>query len=328
VIDIESSEIMVSIICITYNHEKYIRDALEGFINQKTNFRFEVVIHDDASTDGTAKIIKEYEQKYPDIIRPIYQTENRYSQGKNVMRYTVPFARGKYIATCEGDDYWTDTNKLQKQVDFLENNLDYVACIHNTKIEDYINPNGQERYINSSKDAYDVTFYDVVRNGSGTVYQWSSLIYRRQYFLIAYSDLRPAYFNKAKGFGDWVLIIYLSLEGKIKYMPDVMSNYRFGVEGSYTLRNISREKQIEQSTILIEFLNAVDEYTNFQYSDVIQSAQRFYEFHRALSMKDYSVARKKDYKELWLAINWKGRLIFFIECKLPRIYKIYRKIKD
>lgn len=116
---------LVSIICITYNHEPYIRQCLDGFMMQKTNFRFEVLIHDDASTDNTANIIREYEAKYPDIIKPIYQKENQYSKGVKIgQTYLYPNAKGKYIAECEGDDYWTDPLKLQKQVDVLEVNED------------------------------------------------------------------------------------------------------------------------------------------------------------------------------------------------------------
>ena len=128
---------LVSIFCITYNHSSYIRQCLDGFLIQKTNFPFEVLIHDDASTDDTAGIIKEYEAKYPDIIKPIYQVENQYSKGLDInIVYNLPRARGKYIAMCEGDDYWIDPLKLQKQVDFLENNLYYSFCCHRFKIYD------------------------------------------------------------------------------------------------------------------------------------------------------------------------------------------------
>lgn len=117
---------LVSIDCITYNHASYIRDAIEGFLMQKTNFAFEVLIHDDASTDSTAAIIKEYEIKYPEIIKPIYQVENQYSKKDGTIgRIQRGRAKGKYYAICEGDDYWTDPYKLQKQVDFLEANPDY-----------------------------------------------------------------------------------------------------------------------------------------------------------------------------------------------------------
>lgn len=133
---------LVSIGCITYNHEKYIRDAIKGFLMQKTTFPFEILIHDDASTDGTADIIREYEKKYPDKIKPIYQMENQYSKGIPISAtYQFPRARGKYIALCEGDDYWTDPYKLQKQVDFLEKNIDYgltfgdFICVNDKNIQ-------------------------------------------------------------------------------------------------------------------------------------------------------------------------------------------------
>ena len=196
---------LVSICMITYNHEKYIKDALEGFLSQKTDFSYEVIVHDDASTDHTADILREYEQKYPNIIKPVYQTENQFSklrlQGKAVIMSCLPLIKGKYVATCEGDDYWIDCYKLQKQVDFLEKNPDYVACVHNTKIDDLITPaeaTCQFRVINSSTKPYDITFSEAVQNGSGTVCQTSSFFCRGQYYRTIYSDPRPDFFYKAK----------------------------------------------------------------------------------------------------------------------------------
>lgn len=124
---------LVSVCCITYNHEPYIAQTLDSFLMQKTEFPFEVLIHDDASTDRTADIIRKYEKKFPQIIKPIYQKENQYSQGKRDISATwnFPRAKGKYIAMCEGDDYWIDENKLQIQADFLENNPEYGMCYTN-----------------------------------------------------------------------------------------------------------------------------------------------------------------------------------------------------
>lgn len=119
---------IVSICCITYNHEPYIEDALEGFLMQETNFPFEIVIRDDASTDVTADIIRFYEKKYPRIIKPIYEKENGYQKGVKPADVTISNATGKYIAFCEGDDYWTSSKKLQMQFDFLSNNDDFKFC--------------------------------------------------------------------------------------------------------------------------------------------------------------------------------------------------------
>lgn len=127
---------LVSICCITYNHANFIRQCLDGFMMQEAPFLFEVLIHDDASTDGTADIIREYGEKYPDVIRPIYQTENQYSKGKDVVLYNFSRAKGKYIALCEGDDYWTDSMKLQKQVAVLEAHPEYNLCCHRYRIYD------------------------------------------------------------------------------------------------------------------------------------------------------------------------------------------------
>ena len=126
---------LVSIQCMVYNHEPYLRQCLDGFVMQRTNFKFEAIVHDDVSTDGSAAIIREYAEKYPDIIKPIYETENQYSKKDGSLdRIMREACNGKYIAICEGDDYWIDPLKLQKQVDFLDANLEYGMCYTNFNI--------------------------------------------------------------------------------------------------------------------------------------------------------------------------------------------------
>lgn len=156
--NIQNTEPLVSINCTAYNHEVYIRNTLEGFLMQKTDFKFEILIHDDASTDQTANIIREYEKKYPEIIKPIYQKENQFSKNISISKqFQYPRARGKYIAICEGDDYWTDPYKLQKQVDFLEAHPDYglVYCnfdkLYQRTGKLVHNANKKNKIINTSK---------------------------------------------------------------------------------------------------------------------------------------------------------------------------------
>ena len=126
---------MVSVCVLSYNHEKYLRDCLEGIVMQRTTFSIEAWVHDDASTDSSQEIIKEYQQRYPEIIKPILQTENQYSKKKGsiLAMHLYPKCTGKYVALCEGDDYWTDPYKLQKQVDFLEAHTDYSICFSRVK---------------------------------------------------------------------------------------------------------------------------------------------------------------------------------------------------
>ena len=124
---------LLTIRCLVYNHEPFLRQCLDGFVMQKTNFPFEAIVHDDASTDGSAAIIREYAEKYPDIIKPIFETENQYRKHDGSIARIMEAAvhpNSKYIAFCEGDDYWIDPNKLQIQVDFLENHPDFVMTSH------------------------------------------------------------------------------------------------------------------------------------------------------------------------------------------------------
>lgn len=126
---------VVSIKCITYNHEKYIVDALDGFLMQKTNFPFEIIVHDDASTDKTADIIREYEAKFPMIVKPIYEAENQYSKHDgSIARIVNAQIKGKYVAYCEGDDFWTDENKLQMQFDAMEAHPECTICFNRVKM--------------------------------------------------------------------------------------------------------------------------------------------------------------------------------------------------
>lgn len=132
-----SSPIILTIYTLTYNHEHYIRDALDGIVMQKTNFRFEAVVHDDCSSDKTVSIIREYAEKYPDIIKPIFEEVNQYSKGEDsqILTKMRALTHGKYIAFCEGDDYWTDPSKLQQQVAFLENHPEYSMCFHDVEVK-------------------------------------------------------------------------------------------------------------------------------------------------------------------------------------------------
>lgn len=206
---------LVSICCLTYNHEPYLRQCLEGFMIQKTNFPFEVLIHDDASTDRTAEIIREYELKYPNIIIPIYQAENKYSKGVGVTRvYQFPRARGKYIAMCEGDDYWIDPYKLQKQVDFLEEHTDFSATGHQTEVIFENDPDEKELF--SSCRNHTNTKKKVIQSN---VFHTSSIVFRRQ-ALMKYDLLN------SKTLVEHALFILIAQSGKFYYFNETMSVYR------------------------------------------------------------------------------------------------------
>lgn len=237
--------IMVSIICITYNHEKYLTKTFESMLAQKTNFEYEIIVHDDASTDLSQKIIKEYKEKYPKIFVTILQKENKYSKGINFMsKYVFPKVRGKYIAICEGDDYWIDEQKLQKQFDLMENNKKCSLCIHaGLKIDAKTN-NVIEEIRLASSDKY-FSFNDAIY-GLGSKAPTNSFFYRASYVknIQDYRDKLPK-----TSVGDYILAVILSLYGNIYYIDEIMSVYRYGVDGSWTTR------MNNSVTSYVEFLN-------------------------------------------------------------------------
>ena len=213
----DDDKILVSIKCLVYNHEPYLRQCLEGFVMQKTNFRFEVVVHDDASTDGSAAIIREYAEKYPDIIKPIYETENQYSKHDGSLSRIVNAAlRGKYVAMCEGDDYWIDPMKLQKQVDFLEAHTDYSMCFHRAIIKNEINKSDLNIKCSTVEDR-DYTGDELLKTWTVPT---ASMMFRRE--VLDYKNI----FDKRILYGDIILILRCAEYGKVRGSSLEMSVYR------------------------------------------------------------------------------------------------------
>jgi len=215
---------LVSIDCITYNHKQYIRDAIEGFLSQRTNFPIEILIHDDASTDGTTEIIKEYEKRYPNLIKPLYEEENQWVKGRRGSPvFNIPRAQGKYIAFCEGDDYWIDPYKLQKQVDFLESHPDYGICI--TNYNKYIQKTGnwQRKCFPEYKYPTEVNYEEYLFDRTSIA---TATVLLKKDFILKYMQDIPEVVRKNWFVGDTPLWLYVMLKVKFKYIPDVTAVYR------------------------------------------------------------------------------------------------------
>ncbi|MBP5430702.1 glycosyltransferase [Ruminococcus sp.] len=220
---------LVSIRCITYNHGDYIGQALDGFLSQKTTFPFEVIVHEDASPDNTADVIREYEAKFPHIIRPVYEKENMFSKGDGTISKIInPMIRGKYVAYCEGDDYWIDENKLQKQIDFLEANPDYGMCYTNFNI--YHQNTGETEYdiLNTKSKEFRSEY---------TLEEW---VVNRGYTAPMTWVLRKELFDKYKRIpscdGSFVMFSYFLASAKVYcFKDDVTAVYRvLGESASHT----------------------------------------------------------------------------------------------
>jgi glycosyltransferase involved in cell wall biosynthesis len=234
----DTRPVMVTVRCTAYNQEPFIRQTLEGFVMQKTNFRFEVIVHDDASTDGTARIIREFAEKYPDIIRPIYETENQYSKHDDSLRRVLDAClRGKYIAYCEGDDYWIDPLKLQKQVDFLESHPDYGAVY--TNFEAFYNDTKQVkkmRFVPRSGWQYETMMLDQLDI-------WTLTTMCRSEFTLT----KPKFPSGSEVFnGDISLFMYITSKSKVHCIDEVTARYRI-------LKNSASHSTDRKTSVLFQY---------------------------------------------------------------------------
>ena len=251
---------LVSINCITYNHEKFIKDALESFLIQKTDFPFEILVHDDASIDRTQDIVREFEEKYPLLIKPIYQTENQYSKGIKISAtFNFPRAKGKYIALCEGDDYWTDPDKLQKQVTFLDTHPDYVGCFHDTMLR-----SRNQKKLWRQYDRVDFNLLDTF--STVALFHTSSFLFRYQSLEL------PDWFKKVVVSGDMAIFSLVASKGPLKRLPEVMSVYRKH-EGGIT-NNKKLIENYHQGRIYL--MQCLDEYFKGKYSYAIAIVIEFH----------------------------------------------------
>lgn len=308
--------IVVSITCSTYNHEDYIADAIESFLMQKTDFKYEILIHDDASTDRTADIIRKYEIKYPGIIKPIYQTENQYSKGVKVGWLNRERARGKYIAICEGDDYWTDPYKLQKQVDYRESHPECSMCVHAAY---RVTPN-KKKHNNHVRPHYGNKIFTVqeVIEGGGGLFATNSILYPTKF-----AKNRPEFFENAP-VGDYPLAIYLALQGTVYYIDEFMSAYRVGVSNSWTTRmSKSSMDEKEQHKRRIEImLREIDQYSDFKYTSVINSFILKNWFNFMIDQGKYDEIKKAEYRTLYSQLRVITKIKVFIKQYCPAIAKI------
>ena len=244
----EHKNILVSVSMITYNHEKFIAEAIESVVSQKTTFPFELVIGEDLSTDSTRAICIEMQKKYPDIIRLRLNDPN---QGMMLNWINnIESGKGKYVALCDGDDYWTDPYKLQKQVDFMEANPDYAMCSHkvHTLMCGHLDEN-----IEMERDV--LTTEDIIMKDWGLL--TASIFFRKE------AHKTPDWYYTVKN-GDFALQLIVSLSGKIKFLPEYMAVYRQHLGGmSSTL------KPLNQTAWMVYLLHEFDKYTNRKFKKAI-----------------------------------------------------------
>jgi len=319
----EQPRCKVSVACTAFNHGAYIRDALEGFVSQKTDFPFEVLINDDASTDDTAAVIREYAEKYPAIIRPFCQERNLYSQGVNIYDTVLyPAARGQYIALCEGDDYWSDPEKLQRQADFLDAHPDYSACVHNTLLH-YTDDSRPDAPLFTGREEQDVAFETVVRGMAGA-FHTSSIMARRE-FLLSPPDFRAVAFRR--GFTDYPVGIWLTMRGRVRYLDRCMSVYRVGSNPSAWSSGVDRNyaKFKEFVTGEIEMLRTLLPQVSGDRADAVRQVilEREYELLELQGKVDEQI--RPPYDTIYRAQSASYKAKHFLKRRLPGLHRLYRR---
>ena len=235
---------LVAIHCLVYNHEPYLRDCFEGFVMQQTNFPFVAIVHDDASTDGSAAVIREYEQKYPHIFKPIFETENQWSKRdgtlESIMNNAIDASGAKYVAMCEGDDYWLDPLKLQKQVDILEADITLMTVVTDTKIVD-----NHSNIINAKRGGVvngDIEGRYSLRDFFKYNHQYptASVMYRN----VHQQEVREKYRQTVNPYlGDWTMWICLHIYGDFYYLNEASVAYRINPTSvTHTCNRVGRAK--------------------------------------------------------------------------------------
>lgn len=313
------NNIGVSVLCITYNQEDYIEQAIKSFLAQKTDFAFEILIHDDASTDGTAQIVRKYERLYPNMIRAIIQTENQHSKGVKITSgILTPLAKGKYIAVCEGDDFWTDENKLQKQYNYMEQNPECSMCIHDgwiisadEKIVFHSKPLSKCECIYGIEDAI---------MGLGIQAVTNSFFYRTE---IAKLPM-PEYMRIAPT-GDYGRAIENALHGYIYYCPEKMSAHRMLAKNSFSsTMGKGKESQKKWETHLNKqkkMMDELDKHTEYKYTNIINAAFEQQCFNNYLLTNNTVMLKEEPFRTMLKNMPLKAK----IQYHFPFLFKYLQR---
>ena len=304
-------EPLLSVKCMTYNHEKYIAQTLDGFLMQRTDFPFEVLIHDDASTDGTIDVIKAYVKKFPKILKPIFEEENLYSKNDGSHHKKIDAAiKGAYVAICEGDDYWIDSHKLQMQVGFLRVNPDYGMCY--TQAREYIED--KARYgsvIGSGECGLDQLMES---NAISNL----TVCFRKELYKKYLLDIKPA--TRSWLAGDYPMWLWFAYNSKIKYFEVVTAVYRILRESAS--HSVDIEKQISfaksDNDVRCFFAEKYNCKFNNTFDEYLVRALYYFDIgDRARARKEFLSAKK----------NIKQRIYCFV-CKNILLYKVVLSLKQ
>ncbi|HHR5883321.1 TPA: glycosyltransferase [Providencia alcalifaciens] len=304
-----SDKVYISCICIAYNHERYIRDTLDSILAQKSEYKFELIIHDDCSTDSTRDILNEYKNNFPDIIRLILQKENQYSQNKKLLPLAIPFVKGEFVAVCEGDDFWIDESKIQKQIKKMYQYENIGVCFTSGCA---LFNNNASKLISFHKKTEQVFNVEQVIQGGGGFMPTASMMFRIE----ALKSL-PKFFYTAP-VEDYFLQICTSLNNGAIYIPDTTCVYRINTIGSWTSQRKSTtlDKILKEGKLYIDSFNELSKLKINSHIINSQIAKQYITLTSIAIRNNYLPEAKKLIITSWSfsrKINKKQKILFYLK---------------
>ncbi len=314
--------VMVSVCIVTYNHGKYIGECLDHILNQIRDFKIEILIHDDASTDNAQDVIRVYQKRYPELIRPILRVENQYSRGIHNISgaFNFPRATGKYIALTDGDDYWCNPYKLRTQVEYMESHPDCVFTFHSAKV---VTENGEianASLMRPYRDDRVVSPEELIDKSVGSPF--ASFMIRRSVV-----ENLPDYYKNCP-VGDRPLELMCAAAGQSYYFDEPMSVYRFSIHGSWTESQMTGdyiEKQHNYSKQMQEMYSAFDEATDHRFHDAVQRASDRTVFLSNVNIRDFKEIYKQENRPYLHELSRRDRFFISFEHIMPHIYRALQK---
>lgn len=312
---------LISICAVAYNHGAFIREALDHFLMQQGPFRIEILIHDDASTDGTAEVIREYKKRYPEIIQPILQTENQYSSGITNLSgaFNFPRVKGKYVALMDCDDYWISKDKLATQLSYMEAHPDCQLCVHSAEVRndrgELVNQNLMRPY-RGDRDLGPGELVD--KAGS---FPFGSMMLRAELI-----KALPDWYVSCP-VGDRPLELMAAAKGYCHYIDRAMSVYRFNGVGSWTnemKQGDYKKKQEKYAEQMREIYRGFDRETGGRYQREERSASRRVYFLTRVNLRDFSVIYDGKYRKYYRELSFRDRFFIRFEWLFPGVYSALR----
>lgn len=336
---------LVIVRCMTFNHHSYITDAMNGFCMQRTDFPYLCIVMDDCSTDGEQEVIKKYIAEHFNMLSNemtddyvlnlcqhrenencyfavFYLKYNHWSTKKSKNSYYAKWQdKCKYVAICEGDDYWIDELKLQMQVDFLERNEEYGACA-NESIVLYLKT-GKKELRNGKPIEYDVTITEVLQrltDGKREPWQLSGFLFKQKFAVT-----RPDFMNKLTLAGDMSLDLYILASSKVRFIPKIVSVYRVGTESSILRQNMPEHIDMQQQKR--NLLSSFDEYTKYEYHNCIENLKTKLQFQEYEERGEFKKLLQDDMKPVFRTLSLRNKVKTYIKVYLPFLKKIYDKMR-